>query len=267
MIYRILLLTFFIATGRAQILQPPTAEQDDSEPPVIFVAQVAHGAGLQTTFNFVDLSGETNRVAVRAFDDTGEPLELLSSGPSPFQGQTAETEIGVEISGLGGTVAETFSSDPDSIQVGYVEITAEAPVGVEVVFRNFSSEGRLLTTTSVLPEPLTQAFSFIAFANSFAKSGIALLNPASNGQSVDVSVQLYNRFGDLAAESVIELDQGQKVAILIDDPRLFPELLGQEFTGSIEIRATAPLGVTIIRVEGSEAFLTTQTVQPARGLE
>lgn len=230
------------------------------------VAQVGTGQGFETSFNFMNLSSTTSRVSVQVFDNSGDPLPILSLDPGPFGDPFGAAETGLEIAGLGSASLATFP-DPD-VLVGYAVVQVDqGAVGFEVVFRRFDGSGVLVTTTSVLPEPLTQAFSFVAFSNSFANSGIALLNPVENGVTANLEVEIYNNQGNLIGIRGVALPPGEKIARFINEDELFPELAGQQFTGSVEVRSDLPVAVTIIKLEGNQGFFTTQTVQPAREIE
>lgn len=238
----------------------------------VIVPQIGDGSGFMTEFNFVNFSATTNRVEVRAYDNDGNPWSVLSSQASPFEGQQAVDVRGVEIAGFGSSQLQSFSENRDQVKVGYAEITSDfdEPFGVEAVFRRMSPAGALVTSASVLPQPLTREFSFLAFANSFARTGIALVNADAENQ-VDVTLKLLDRFGTVVGEKTLSLAPRAKIVQFIDESTvaadLFPELASQDFSGTMEGRATGPIGVTLIKTEGPQFFFTTQTLQAARDLE
>jgi hypothetical protein len=241
-----------------------------AETETVYIPQIGYGDGFETTFSFMNFSATTNRVEIRAFGPDGNPAELLLRNGSPFEGESAAEVIGVEVAGFGSAVAETFS---DSFQVGYAEIESDFDegFGLELVFRRFGANDRLITSTSILPQPTSTAFSFLAFSDSFARTGVALVNPAANGSAAEVTMLLYDSFGNLLDTAEVTVQSGHRFSQFIDESTpaadLFPEIAAEEFSGTIEVRSDVPVAVTIIRTEGAEFLFTTQTVQQARDVD
>ena len=256
-IYAILVLTFFCGLGLA-------------ETETVYVPQIGFGDGFETTFSFMNFSATTNRVEIRAFDPEGVPAELLLRRGSPFEDESAAEVVGVEVAGFGSAIAETFS---DSFQVGYAEIESDfgEDFGLELVFRRFGANDRLITSTSILPQPTSTAFSFLAYSDSFARTGVALVNPAANNAAATVNMILYDSLGDLVGTAEVVLQSGHRFSQFIDESTpaadLFPEIASEDFSGTIEVRSDIPVAVTIIRTEGAEFLFTTQTVQQARAVD
>ena len=237
-----------------------------AESEIVYVPQVGHGAGFETSFVFMNLSATTNRLEVKAFDSNGLPVELLKNPGSALETPYSANVIGVEVPGYGISEAVTLNADTNSLQVGYAEISSDfgEPFGVEAVFRTYSGNS-LVTATSVLPVEPVERFSFIAYSDGWNRSGIALLNPAENEAAADVTVTLMNRFGDIEDELILNLDAGVKTTLFVDE--LFSAYFSTagDFMGSVEINSTEPVTATILKFEGS--FMTTQTVQPERGID
>jgi hypothetical protein len=243
-----------------------------AETETVYIPQIGYGDGFETTFSFMNFSATTNRVEIRAFDPEGAPAELLRKDGSPIGGNTSASPaevIGVEVAGFGSAVAETLS---DSFQVGYAEIDSDLgeDFGLELVFRRFDGDD-LITSTSILPQPTSTAFSFLAFSDSFARTGVALVNPAANGSEANVTMILYDNFGNLRGTAEVTLQSGHRFSQFIDESTqaadLFPEIAGEEFSGTVEVRSDVPVAVTIIRTEGAQFLFTTQTVQEARNVD
>jgi hypothetical protein len=239
-----------------------------AETETVYIPQIGYGDGFETTFSFINSSATTSRVEIRAFDAEGAPAKLLRKGGSPFEDTVAAEEIGVEIAGFGSATAETFS---DSFQVGYAEVDLNfgEGFGLELVFRRFDGS-RLITSTSILPQPTSKAFSFLAFSDSFARTGVALVNPAANDTAAEVTMTLFDNLGNLRGTAEVTLQSGHRFSQFIDEATpaadLFPEIAAEEFSGTIEVRSHVPVAVTIIRTEGAEFLFTTQTVQQARNV-
>jgi hypothetical protein len=235
----------------------------------VYIPQIGYGDGFETTFSFMNFSATTNRVEIRAFSPEGDPAELLRRAGSPFEDESAAAVIGVEVAGFGSAVAQTLS---DSFQLGYAEIDSDfdEDFGIELVFRRFSGS-RLITSTSILPLPASTAFSFLAFSDSFARTGLALVNPKENESEAEVTMLLYDNLGLLRGTAEVTLQSGHRFSQFIDESTpaadLFPEIAGEEFSGTIEVRSDVPVAVAILRTEGAEFLFTTQTVQQARDVD
>ena len=256
---RILILSCLVGLGSAQ--------PADS----IFVSQVGHGRDgannlIRTDFSFRNLAATTNRIEIRTFDANGAPVNLLSRPGSPFQSAGPTSVLGVEVLERGFGTA-TSSADqpgtPGGLVAGWAEIQASAPVAVEVLFSILDArDGSLTTSTSVIPSAPTRAASFVAFAQRqpVANTGVALLNPPSNGQDAQVDVVILDSYGRIRGQSSLNLAAGGRSA------RFLNEIVSglQDFTGTFELRSNVDVVVLPLRQEGVE--LTTQDVHPARQL-
>ncbi len=247
--FRILILSIFCGAVLAQD-QP------------VYVAQVGHGGGFETTLSFVGLTNTTTNVLIETFDEDGDPIALLDRPSLTSQfgvpGGGAASSYGIEVSAKGTREVRSLNENEAVIQVGYAKITSDSAVGVEVVFRNFAN-GVRVTTTSVLPESPTMAFSILAYG----RTGFALLNPPDNGGAAEVTVTLFDGAGRMVTETEFSLEAGSKTTkFLYEEPFFDRTLVPADFFGSVEISSTQPVVPVVIKLEGSA--LVTQTVQPAR---
>jgi len=237
-----------------------------AEDDIVYVPQVAHGQGLETTFVFMNLSATTNRLEIKAFDSDGLAVELLRDPGSALVPPSTSTVLGVEVPGYGVSEAVTLTASAQDLKVGYAEVSSDfnEPFGVEAVFKTYSGN-TLDTASSVLPVDPANSFSFIAYADGVNRTGIALLNPAENGVASDVTMTLLNDNGDEVDELVVPLESGAKTTLFIDE--LFSDYFSTAgaFLGSVEVDSTQPVTATILKFEGE--FMTTQTIQPSRGME
>lgn len=237
-----------------------------AEEEIVYVPQVAHGQGLETTFVFMNLSATTNRLEIKAFDSAGLPVELLQDPGSALVPPSTSTVLGVEVPGYGVTEAITLTASAQDLAVGYAEVSSDfdVPFGVEAVFKTYAGNA-LDTASSVLPVEPMNKFSFIAYADGVNRTGIALLNPAENGAAADVTMTLLNNNGDEVDELIVPLESGAKTTLFIDE--LFADYFAAsgDFLGSVEVDSTQPVTATILKFEGT--FMTTQTIQPSRSME
>ena len=195
---------------------------------IVYIPQVAHGQGLETTFVFMNLSATTNRLEIRAFDSNGLPVELVKDPGSALVPPSTSTVLGVEVAGYGVSEAVSLTASAQTLQVGYAEVSSDfgQPFGVEAVFKTYAGTA-LATASSVLPVDPAGSFSFIAYADGWNRTGIALLNPAENGVAADVTMILLNHFGDVADEMVVPLGAGVKTTLFIDE--LFADYFQNRF--------------------------------------
>lgn len=251
MIRRGILFLFLLGVGVAAA---------QAQPQTILVPQVAHGQGNVSEILFINLTNTTNLIDVRAYDNSGAPINLLSTFSSPLgQGATAVSASGVELAGLGIAFLSTASASPNSLQIAWAEVSSSGPVAVEVVISILDASQKLVSATSVLPQPLSVAFSFATRFSQTIGTGLALVNPKTSPQSANVRLRLFDRFGVFLGEQTVTLAPGGKASRFVHE--LFTGLI-PGFAGSLDVRSDVPVGVMVLRVEG--LHLTTQQPLPAR---
>jgi hypothetical protein len=216
---------------------------------------------LESTFTFLNLSNTTSRVDVRAFDNSGNPVDLLSLA-STFASEQAVHATGVELAAFGVGSLESFSASPAVLAVGWLEVTTEgfSATDAETVFSVVGNGGGLVTSTNVATsQPMTE-FSFVAFATPTSRTGIALLNPPTN-VAAQVTLTLLDRLGQQVDEISRTVTPGHKVVLFVDE--LFAGL--QDFVGSVEVRSSVGVVPMSVRVDQNTQY-TTQVIHPARSI-
>lgn len=222
------------------------------------IAQIAHGSGFESNLNIVNLFNADATVQISTFDADGRPLDLLQQ-----EGDSAAVStLSIPLSGLGTRSIGTGNADANQVDAGYAVIRSSLPVGVEGTFRTVE-QGRVLTTATVLPQPPSSGFSLLAFAGSSERTGLAILNPAGNGAPAQVTATLRDGEGMLVDRASTRLESGERIARFIDEDPFFPQLSGEDFSGSLDVRANVPVVAIVLKIEGG-SFLTTQTIQPVR---
>jgi hypothetical protein len=161
------------------------------------------------------------------------------------------------ISPLGISRTSTISG-PYSI-IGWASITSTTEIGVVTVLKYLQVPGDVITSTSILPDPVTEAFSFPAKHRAPASTALALLNP-SDTETATVNVKLYDRDGDVQEERMIELSPQGKVVQFLNEGELFTDL--GIFYGTAEVSSTLPLAAMVIEVEKTD--WSTSRVYPPR---
>ncbi|MGI8783448.1 MAG: hypothetical protein ACR2L2_07360 [Acidobacteriota bacterium] len=250
MIRRGILFAFLLGVGASAAL---------AQPKTILIPQLAHGQGNVSEILFINLTNTTNLIDVRTYDNSGAPINLLSNFSSPLgQGATAVSASGVELAGLGIAFLRTASAAPNTLQIAWAEVSSSGPVAVEIVISILDANQKLLSATSVLPQPLTAAFSFATVFSQTVGTGVALVNPKTSLQSANIRLRLFDRFGQFLGEQTVTLAPGGKTSRFVHE--LFTGL--SNFAGSVDVRSDVPVGVMVLRVEG--LHLTTQQLLPPR---
>jgi hypothetical protein len=142
--------------------------------------------------------------------------------------------------------------------IGWASITSTTEIGVVTVLKYLQVPGDVVTSTSILPDPMTEAFSFLAQHRAPASTALALLNP-SETETATVSVKLYKRDGEFQEERTIQLSPRGKVVQFLNEGELFTNL--DIFFGTAEVSSTLPLAAMIIEVEKT-AWSTSRVFPP-----
>ncbi len=225
------------------------------------------GTGLRfgSTITIVNLSSEIlnpARARVESFGVDGTPANLLRR--VTIAGPEATSAVDLELPGLGSELVSSGSDDPSQLSLGWTRITTEDNLAVEVLFSIFdSATGQLLTSTSILPRPLTrEATMIVSVDGASTVSSVAILNPPSNQETAQVTIDVFDRFGQSVGSGIIDgCEPGERVAQNLAE--LVPALAGLEgFLGTASIRSTVDIAVLPLRQDGIE--LTTQEALPAR---
>ncbi|HSR52488.1 MAG TPA: hypothetical protein VLV83_16810, partial [Acidobacteriota bacterium] len=163
----------------------------------VYVPQFAHGGGftnISTTITIVSQDDgilNPTRATVESFDADGNPADLLLQ--SAITGDSAVSEVQVEIPGRGTAVVKSFSNDPGQLSQGYVKISSEGSVSVEVIFNIFAGDS-LLTTTSILPTAPTAAATLLVNVDADANvvSSVAAVNSINAGETAEIQATVYD---------------------------------------------------------------------------
>jgi hypothetical protein len=234
-----------------------------------YVPQYAEGAAgsvkISTSVTLISLeTGVLNpaRADIESFDESGTPANLLLQ--KTITGDQAVSFVQTEVQGRGTATVLSATETPDQATAGWVQITTEDSLAVEVIFSIFdATTDDLITTTSVLPrDPVTDGTLVVSVDSAKSlTSAVALLNPPTN-DSADIAFTVYDEFGnEVGTGSITGLQPGEKVSK--NWPELIPELQGRnDFVGSAEFTSTMPLAVLGLRQESIQ--LTTQDILSAR---
>lgn len=212
-----------------------------------------------TTFVVVNLSTRPVQGWVTAYTSTGDLMKAFGIS-WPVVSIRPIAEQGFISPPLGQrfvSTRTTFLSDETEFQVGWAEIVSDGAIGI-VVQLTWSKAGRIITTTSLLPDPLTTNFSTYAQVSLSSATGVALLNPSS--VPTQVRIAIYDSEGNFLDQRRIILPPKNKIAQFLNEGELFTEL--QLLQGSVEVSSPVPLAATAILV--TENYWSTYRILPAR---
>ncbi|GAB4250280.1 MAG: hypothetical protein Kow00109_26230 [Acidobacteriota bacterium] len=215
-----------------------------------FAAGSAGGLRIETTVTLVNLSTEVlnpARATVRTFGPDGSPLAMLRR--STLGGVEAADTVQREIPGRGVAVVESYAAG--GLLVGWLEVTTEDNLAVEVLYKIFDGTGNLLTVTSILPRTAVDSATLLISLAPGAglASTVAVVNPSENNEEAAVDIVVYDEFGNRVAAGGFSLPAGSQLAR--SWPELVPELNGfPSFLGSAEITSNVPLNWLALQQEG-----------------
>ncbi|MEJ2079022.1 MAG: hypothetical protein P8020_09155 [Acidobacteriota bacterium] len=232
-----------------------------------YIPQFAAGAGgglsITTTVTIVNLGTEVlnpARAQVSTFGPDGNPMSMLKQ--VAISGTQAVSSVEREIQGRGTAVVESYSGD-GALMSGWAEVTTDDNVAIEVAYRIYSG-GQIGTITSILPrEALSSATILVNLdAQGQVTSPVASLNPPESSGSAEVSLDVYDQFGNFVDTGTFTLAPGEQTARNWGE--LVPSLAGVNgFRGSAEITSTVP--VLILPLSQEAGFqLTTRDTLDAR---
>ena len=227
----------------------------------IFVPQVVAGRDsvsglfLQTTFYMWSESDTEIEAQIDLFTNDGRPMNafLLKAGPPamPEFGSSGTLTIYAH----GATRPETTTAwyrPPEEIPflVGWAKVTTSAPVGLIVTLSSvdiFEGSSRVVTSTSLTPDPVGVQFSTYGLVTTNAKTGLAILNPSPTEVS-EVRIRYFNTLGFDKGEVLVTLPPRGKVVEFLDEKDFFPDILSLE--GTLVITGSRPVSAVAIRVDG-----------------
>ncbi len=215
---------------------------------VSYLAQFADGpipgtGALQTTLLITNLSDSTAIGSLEFFrsDGTAETVEVNGIVSDQFD---------LEIPSYS---AATFSTPAGfgSLVAGYARISSSVPIEATGIFRTVDTSGGIISEAGLSLEE--GAYSYVGGVKQDIagglKSGIAVVN--ISGEAINASIKLYDEDGDLAATNVelLQLEPGEHRAVYLSE--MFPQLAGQDVSGSLRIVSSGKVAGVILRSANS----------------
>ncbi|MGH9341970.1 MAG: hypothetical protein ACRD1R_20880 [Acidobacteriota bacterium] len=229
---------------------------------VYYIPQVVDGTDphneeriFATTFSFLNLSTTSIAdVVIDLSDDKGGHFPVLRRLNPGLPGGIGTFRERFSLPPNGFIALKTLAGARHISNTGWARIESTGDIGIlATVTYRVSVNAEVVTSASVIPEPLTQKFSTFTFndcreggTGPKTSTGIALLNP-SETESVEVKVRLFNPDGTFRDERTIVLAPRHKIAQFFDEEELFTGL--GSFCGSAKISSNLPIAATVIRVD------------------
>ncbi len=205
-----------------------------------YLAQI--GAGTVTSENSEDLTLSTSFIVsnpagvpakgqISFFDNDGQPIVLSLDGSSASAFDLS----------LDPLESKLLSMDdlPSSVMLGYAIVSANTPLDSLAIFSVYDSSGLELSNADV--EATTGVFSAVASAqkvtNGRLDSGLAIVNTSQKEATIELKGN--------GIWAWLTLGPGKHAAQFLAE--LFPELLDQDYQGTLHIVSDQPLAVVVLR--------------------
>jgi len=226
------------------------------------VAHVPFGGGWSTRLFFANSGAADVTADVAFFTMTG------TTGSVPLEGQGAQSTQHIAV---GKNQVATINVDPTqrnattSVNVMWATVTTNGPLNILSLFDSSVPT----TVPSVVPATLVTGAvgaQSVATATSFRfpiavngplhfNAGLAVSNP--NASTVNYTVHLLNADGTTRDTAQKSLPAKGQTSFVVSDTTVFPNANfdpNTQFTGSIAVCATQPMGLVTIGIEGGALY-------------
>ena len=209
--------------------------------------QLAVGGGWSCDF-FVNNPGlaASNGLQLSFFDDNGAPLVVTSNLGNPAAVLTFDLQPGETR-----TIRVTLSGNTTVAGYATLRRLVPSPATATMVVR-FKSGSQVLTQLGLRHQYTVQHYSFPVEINPNANTntGIAVANPtfgSSSAKAQTFVVSLIAPGGTLEGFTTLTLPAGGHTSMMINDPRLFPNLT--TFAGTGTVSTARQFGFLALRLE------------------
>ena len=214
----------------------------------IFVPQIV--VGDTVSYSYVTRLHLVNLTAVPVSGTIEARLDDAASWPvfGVGEGNGFVNTKSFNLPALGESTVSMSSSE--QLRVGWVKILSSGPVAAVATLTAYSSgtDPEPITSTSIIPDQLTSAFSAYARISEKISTGFAILNPSLTSQA-EVTFRLFDQMGTAGNVREVILQPGNKIARFLKEEPFFPNV--SSFEGTMEVSSSQPLSATVILVEGT----------------
>jgi hypothetical protein len=214
------------------------------------MAQLASGAGWDTTLTLVNTGGTTGEALLNFFGNDGSPLQLpfsfsqLASPAGPLLASTLDQRLNANSL----LVLDTQQLSNPNAQVGSAQVFTEGNIGGFAIFKIISTGQQ-----AVVPLEARNAPSYLlAFDSTNAlQTGFALANLSAAKANVNIVVRDDAGAAIPTKVTSIPLDSNGHASFMLNDATQgFPEIAGKRGTVEFDTPAGGQIGLLGIRVNG-----------------
>ncbi len=217
---------------------------------VSYLAQYADGpiqatGALQTAILITNLSDSTAIGSIEFFKSDGSTESVEVNG-------TVSDQFDLDIPPYS---ACTFSTPASftTLVFGYARISSSVPIEATGIFRTVNTSGQIISEAGLSLEE--GAYTYVGGVKQEIarglQSGIAVVN--ISGGAINASIELYDEDGDLISTNVefLQLEAGEHRAVYLS--QMFPQMSGQDFSGTLRIVSSGKVAGVILRSANSGA--------------
>ena len=222
------------------------------------LADLASGAGWETTFTLVNLGATASPVSLNLFGDTGTALDLPFTFPQGANTPLNASSVNQNIAANGVLLLDTTGPVSQSLSVGWGDVSATGNVNAYEIFRYGPSGQEAVVPMTTTPGPLMLLFDNTSLVNTLG-TGVALANLGT--QSVTVPITINDDTGAQIATGTIPLAAHGHSAFTLADQ--FPATAGKRGTVTFVPPPFGQMSALGIRANGNS--FTTIPVTPPGG--
>jgi hypothetical protein len=221
------------------------------------LADLASGAGWETTFTLVNLGGSTTPVSLNLFGDSGAALDLPFTFPQGSNAPLNASTVNQSIAANSVLLLDTTGPLSQVLSVGWGDVSATGNVNAYEIFRYGPSGQEAVVPMATTPGPAVLLFDNTSLVNTLG-TGVAVANLGP--QSATVPVVINDDTGAQIATGSIQLAAHGHTAFTLADQ--YPATAGKRGTVQFVPPPYGQMSVLGIRANGN-SFTTIPVMPPA----
>ncbi len=222
------------------------------------LADLASGAGWETTFTLVNLGATATPVSLNLFGDSGSALDLPFTFPQGSNAPLNASTVNQSITANSVLLLDTTGPLSQALSVGWGDVSATGNVNAYEIFRYGPSGQEAVVPMTTTPGPLMLLFDNTSLVNTLG-TGIAVANLGA--QSATVPITINDDSGAQIASGSISLAAHGHTAFTLGDQ--YPATAGKRGTVTFVPPPFGQMSVLGIRANGNS--FTTIPVAPPGG--
>ncbi|HSR08467.1 MAG TPA: hypothetical protein VLM42_15040, partial [Bryobacteraceae bacterium] len=224
------------------------------------LADLASGAGWETTFTLVNLGATATPVSLNLFGDSGSALDLPFTFPQGANAPLNASTVNQSLAANSVLLLDTTGPVSQSLSVGWGDVSATGNVNAYEIFRYGPSGQEAVVPMATTPGPAVLLFDNTSLVNTLG-TGVALANLGP--QSATVPITINDDTGAQIATGSIALAAHGHTAFTLADQ--YPATAGKRGTVNFVPPPFGQMSVLGIRANGS-SFTTIPVMPPAGAL-